>query len=327
MSMNLVQLRCLGREKTRIGELTGASRTGILSGHARGVTRRVPRRSRVDAVRRPAIRPLRRPLVVRVGRTRRPAADRVRSGHRARRATATSSARREFHGTVLLTHLHWDHVQGLPFFAPVHNPDTTLDVHGPRQADGAAAARCSRDSCARRSSRSVPTVSPRTCGSTTPATTTSRSVSPRCARASCATSGSRSGFRVEWGGRSVALRPRSRARLLPRRSRRLCPARHPRAVRRRRPADPRRAAHARRVRAEAPLGPLDRRLRGASRTRVGCEAARAVPPRSRRTATTRSTTSQRRTADRSAALGGPEVIAAYEGLEIDLQRSMELCGR
>ena len=41
----------------------------------------------------------------------------------------------EFHGTVLLTHLHWDHVQGLPFFAPLHNPASTLDVHGPRQAD------------------------------------------------------------------------------------------------------------------------------------------------------------------------------------------------
>ncbi|GIU89139.1 MAG: MBL fold metallo-hydrolase [Acidimicrobiia bacterium] len=42
-----------------------------------------------------------------------------------------------FHGAVLLTHLHWDHVQGLPFFAPLHDPETTLDVHGPRQAEGA----------------------------------------------------------------------------------------------------------------------------------------------------------------------------------------------
>jgi phosphoribosyl 1,2-cyclic phosphodiesterase len=43
---------------------------------------------------------------------------------------------REFHGAVLLTHLHWDHVQGLPFFAPLHCDSTTLDVHGPRQAEG-----------------------------------------------------------------------------------------------------------------------------------------------------------------------------------------------
>lgn len=42
-----------------------------------------------------------------------------------------------FHGVVLLTHLHWDHVQGLPFFAPLHDPETKLDVHGPRQSEGA----------------------------------------------------------------------------------------------------------------------------------------------------------------------------------------------
>ena len=41
-----------------------------------------------------------------------------------------------FHGTVLLTHLHWDHIQGLPFFAPIGNPDATLDVYGPRHEEG-----------------------------------------------------------------------------------------------------------------------------------------------------------------------------------------------
>src|SRR4029077_13880320 len=25
-----------------------------------------------------------------------------------------------FHGSVLLSHLHWDHMQGLPFFTPLH---------------------------------------------------------------------------------------------------------------------------------------------------------------------------------------------------------------
>ena len=40
------------------------------------------------------------------------------------------------HGAVLLTHLHWDHVQGLPFFKPVHHPASTLDVYGPRQERG-----------------------------------------------------------------------------------------------------------------------------------------------------------------------------------------------
>jgi ribonuclease BN (tRNA processing enzyme) len=42
----------------------------------------------------------------------------------------------EFHGTVLLSHLHWDHVQGLPFFTPLHREGSTLDVIGPRQAAG-----------------------------------------------------------------------------------------------------------------------------------------------------------------------------------------------
>jgi ribonuclease BN (tRNA processing enzyme) len=42
----------------------------------------------------------------------------------------------EFHGTVLLSHLHWDHVQGLPFFTPMHREGSTLDVIGPRQAAG-----------------------------------------------------------------------------------------------------------------------------------------------------------------------------------------------
>lgn len=41
-----------------------------------------------------------------------------------------------FHGSVLLSHLHWDHVQGLPFFTPLHVDGATLDVYGPRQEEG-----------------------------------------------------------------------------------------------------------------------------------------------------------------------------------------------
>jgi len=33
--------------------------------------------------------------------------------------------------TVLLTHLHWDHVAGLPFFSPVLCPGGSLDIYGP----------------------------------------------------------------------------------------------------------------------------------------------------------------------------------------------------
>jgi phosphoribosyl 1,2-cyclic phosphodiesterase len=35
-----------------------------------------------------------------------------------------------FRGSALVTHLHWDHVQGLPFFVPVLRPGARLDVYG-----------------------------------------------------------------------------------------------------------------------------------------------------------------------------------------------------
>ncbi len=33
--------------------------------------------------------------------------------------------------TLLVSHHHWDHIQGLPFFAPLYLPDTHLSVMGP----------------------------------------------------------------------------------------------------------------------------------------------------------------------------------------------------
>ena len=45
-----------------------------------------------------------------------------------------------FRGRALVTHLHWDHVQGLPFFVPVDRPGARLDVYGPRQEDGTSLA-------------------------------------------------------------------------------------------------------------------------------------------------------------------------------------------
>ncbi len=41
-----------------------------------------------------------------------------------------------FRGYALVTHLHWDHVQGLPFFTPVHMPGSRFDIFGPVQDDG-----------------------------------------------------------------------------------------------------------------------------------------------------------------------------------------------
>jgi phosphoribosyl 1,2-cyclic phosphodiesterase len=51
-------------------------------------------------------------------------------------ALAARGEAERFRGSVLLSHLHWDHVQGLPFFVPMHCPDALVDIYGPRQSDG-----------------------------------------------------------------------------------------------------------------------------------------------------------------------------------------------
>jgi phosphoribosyl 1,2-cyclic phosphodiesterase len=47
---------------------------------------------------------------------------------------------RPFRGTALVTHLHWDHVQGIPFFTPLLCPDARLDLYAPAQDEGLEAA-------------------------------------------------------------------------------------------------------------------------------------------------------------------------------------------
>jgi phosphoribosyl 1,2-cyclic phosphodiesterase len=47
---------------------------------------------------------------------------------------------RAFEGTILLTHLHWDHVQGLPFFAAGDREDARVRLLLPEQEDGTGAA-------------------------------------------------------------------------------------------------------------------------------------------------------------------------------------------
>ncbi len=34
---------------------------------------------------------------------------------------------------LLLSHLHWDHIQGIPFFRPAYDPTTRIRIHGPAQ--------------------------------------------------------------------------------------------------------------------------------------------------------------------------------------------------
>jgi phosphoribosyl 1,2-cyclic phosphodiesterase len=36
---------------------------------------------------------------------------------------------------LFLSHVHWDHIQGFPFFAPAYKPDFQLDVYGHGAAD------------------------------------------------------------------------------------------------------------------------------------------------------------------------------------------------
>jgi phosphoribosyl 1,2-cyclic phosphodiesterase len=36
-----------------------------------------------------------------------------------------------FRGAALVTHVHWDHVQGLPFFTPADRPGARFDIYGP----------------------------------------------------------------------------------------------------------------------------------------------------------------------------------------------------
>jgi ribonuclease BN (tRNA processing enzyme) len=44
-----------------------------------------------------------------------------------------------FTGTILLTHLHWDHVQGLPFFTAGDREDAHVTLLLPEQEDGSSA--------------------------------------------------------------------------------------------------------------------------------------------------------------------------------------------
>lgn len=41
-----------------------------------------------------------------------------------------------FHAVCLLTHLHYDHTLGLPFFEPLLRGDTTFEIYAPAQTDG-----------------------------------------------------------------------------------------------------------------------------------------------------------------------------------------------
>lgn len=41
-------------------------------------------------------------------------------------------AGRPIRANVLITHFHWDHIQGLPFFSPLYNPSNHFYFHADR---------------------------------------------------------------------------------------------------------------------------------------------------------------------------------------------------
>lgn len=42
---------------------------------------------------------------------------------------------RAIQARLFISHLHWDHIQGFPFFVPAYLPTTQLTIHGPHGAD------------------------------------------------------------------------------------------------------------------------------------------------------------------------------------------------
>ncbi len=53
-----------------------------------------------------------------------------------RRFGQTQPTDGSFRATALVTHLHWDHVQGLPFFPPADRVGARFDIYAPQQSEG-----------------------------------------------------------------------------------------------------------------------------------------------------------------------------------------------
>ncbi len=168
-----------------------------------------------------------------------------------------------FRGSCLVSHLHWDHIQGLPFFTPLLTDGAHVTIYAPAQDDGRPSSRSSPRRSSHRSSRSTWRCFPARSNSTGlsddefvidggPAGDIRGDVALDPARRSHA----RLPHRVERCLGGLSERSSDAVRRLVRRHRR-----SDRTVSRRRPPDPRRAVHRRRVRREVRLGTLHDRVR------------------------------------------------------------------
>ena len=178
-----------------------------------------------------------------------------------------------FRGTALLTHIHWDHVQGLPFFPPADRVGARFDVFGPQQEEGTLAEVL--DDFIR------PPYFPVTCSELRgdivfhdvlkDDLTVGHGRGHDPARSALRPDGRLPGA---MGGRDRDLHQRPPG--APRAGFR--GRQRPRAGRRGRPADPRRPVHPVGVRGESPLGSLHRRLRGQGGAGGGGQTAGALSP-------------------------------------------------
>lgn len=119
------------------------------------------------------------------------------------RGRTIEDERRPFRGACLVSHLHWDHIQGLPFFSPLRHPDSRLTVYAPHQGEGP-------DPAEVLGATIRPPLFPigldefdgRVLAQAAPPAMELGGFHIRCAPVPHC--GPTNGYRVEWGGRSVA---------------------------------------------------------------------------------------------------------------------------